>query len=610
MNARDRVLQILGAALRDAQGGAQLEVLEREVGRILGRPVSRKSLEELLVRHPERFDSDAGGRWRLKVRAELVEPEDVGPPVGRNSLQRGSYVVFDLETLGKEAEGEDTEIIEIAFARCDGGKRVEKWQTFVRPSTAIPPLTTELTSIRDDDVRDAPDQRQAIEEFLRRTRGYPLIAHNGFAFDGAVIRNVAARVGVALPEDFLVLDTLPLGRLFHQAPGQRHTNEDLAEHYGCHRSGAHRADVDVEMLCGVVHGLLGEPSRHPAGALIHELLRRAGDPWGDLLEPSHLPFDLEATLAHLGEEQPPLLPLRSASEGPGAEDATIEALFGEMVARGRDRRDPQIRFARLAGGALRAGQFAVVEAGTGTGKSLGYLVPAALHARLNAKPVVVSTYTKVLQSQLIEKDIAFLSELIPDLTAAVLKGRGNYLSIARLREELVDVLEDDRVSRARAWTLGTLASIAIASPTGDLEVAWAALEGLDEYLDARGEPFTVRDSVRASAAGGRPEPLPRGALDFYEAAKENAARADLVVLNHSLLLTQAVMAGDRLPDLVSRFVVCDEAHNIEDAATSVLKQELSEGGLRRLMRAVHDRLDARVFWPPRARRVLARMTTH
>jgi ATP-dependent DNA helicase DinG len=525
----------------------------------------------------------------LKVREDVIEPEDAGPPAGRNVLRRGSYVVFDLETLGREAEGEATEIIEIALARYEGGKKVDAWQTFVRPSTSIPPLTTELTSIRNDDVRDAPDQREAIEEFLRRVRGYPLIAHNGFAFDGAVIRSVAERVGVAVPEDFEVLDTLPLARLFHQSPGQRHTNEDLAERYGCHRTGAHRADADVEMLCGVVQGLLGETGRHPAGALIYELLRRAGDPWGDLLEPPLLPLDLEATLARLGEAQTQLLPLRGASEGPGAEDAAIETLFSEMVSRGRDRRGPQVRFAELAGAALRAGEFSVVEAGTGTGKSLGYLVPAALHARMNGKPVAVSTYTKVLQSQLVEKDIAFLSELIPGLTAAVLKGRGNYLSIARMREEIVDALEEERLSRSRSWTLGTLASIAIASPTGDLEAAWAALTGLDEYLDARGEPFTIRDSIRASSEGGRPERLPGGRLDFYEAARENAVRADLVVINHSLLLTQAVMAGDRLPALVSPFVVCDEAHNIEDAATSVLKQELSENILRRLMRAVHDR---------------------
>src|SRR5262249_19039559 len=92
-----------------------------------------------------------------------------------------------------------------------------------------------------------------------------------------------------------------------------------------------------------------------------------------------------------------------------------------------------------------------------------------------------------------------------------------------------------------------------------------------------------------SAEGGRTEKLPGGRLDFYATARENAMRADVVVLNHSLLLTQAVMAGDQLPDLFSPFVVCDEAHNLEDTATGVLQYEVSEETVRRLLRAVHDR---------------------
>src|SRR5438034_1104413 len=122
MSARDRVVEILNDLLRDL-GGAQIEVLEREIGRELGRPVSRKNLEEILVRHPDRFETDAGGRWRLRVQADVIEPEDVGPPTNRVALRRGCYVVFDLETLGKEAQGGGTEIIEIALARYDGGNQ-------------------------------------------------------------------------------------------------------------------------------------------------------------------------------------------------------------------------------------------------------------------------------------------------------------------------------------------------------------------------------------------------------------------------------------------------------------------------------------------------------
>jgi hypothetical protein len=329
-------------------------------------------------------------------------------------------------------------------------------------------------------TKRSTSQKEALEEFFARVHGLPVIAHNGLTFDGAVLRNVAERVGVPGPPDFLLLDTLPLARLFHQSPGQRHTNEELAQHYGCHHPGAHRADVDVEMLSGVVEGLLKETNRHPLGGMVFELLRKAGDPWADLLDPPTVPLDVAACLDCLGEAQAPLLPERVAPAGPGSDEAPIEALFDEMICRGRDRREPQVRFARLAGEALRSGRFAIVEAGTGTGKSLGYLIPAALHARAAGKPVVVSTYTKILQTQLLEKDLAFLAELVPGLTSAVLKGRGNYLSLARLREELVDALEEDRLAPVRAWTLGTLASFALTSPDGDLEPLWPAISGIED----------------------------------------------------------------------------------------------------------------------------------
>jgi len=588
-----RILQFLEEILRAAPDGAQLEVLEREIARKLGRPVSRGNLQQLLARNSDRFEQKAGGQWRLRSQGDSAEEDSAEPVIARTPLPRGRYIVFDLETLGREAESEEIEIIEIAYARFDAGRKVETWQTFVRPSRAIPPRITELTTITDSVTRDAPDQRAALEEFFRRVAGYPLIAHNGFSFDGAVLHNVAERVGATLP-DLQILDTLPLARLFLQAPKQRHRVEDLAEHYGCARVGAHRADVDVETLCDIIEGLLGETNRHPAGSLIYELLRRAGDPWGDLIEPPRAPLDVDSVLARFGEAQPPLLPERNdksrRTSRSGAEADRVAEIFDEMTRRGRDRREPQVRFAQVSADALRSGRFAVVEAGTGTGKSLGYLVPAALHALAAGKPVVVSTHSKVLQSQLIEKDIAFLRELLPELTAAVLKGRGNYLSIKRLREEILDALEESDISPARAWTLGILSSLAIASAGGDLEGISFAIAQLDEYLDAHGEALRVRDSVRASASdGGRTQPLAAGRLDFYEAAKESVARADLVVLNHSLLLTQAVMAGDRLPDLYSPFVICDEAHNLEDSATSVLKYEVTENGLRRLLRAVRDR---------------------
>jgi ATP-dependent DNA helicase RecQ len=591
----ERIIQIITDCLRASPGGIQLEVLEREVARELGRPVSRSNLRTLLVRNSKLFLEDAGARWKLKLLTETIEPEDSAPPrveYGDSAIQRGRFVVFDLETLGREPDSDEIEIIEIAFAKYENGLRVQTWQSFVCPSKSIPQAITELTTIKDEDVSNAPDQNEALARFFQLTAGYPLIAHNGLAFDGVVLTNVAKRVGVELPQDFLILDTLPLARLFLQASGQRHTNEALAEYYACQREGAHRADADVEMLCGTIEGLLNETNKHPAGILIYALLSRADDPWSKLLEPPNAPLDLDFILSRLGGAQNPLLekPDVRRKRGSAPKFKDVSEVFEEMAKDGRERRSPQLRFAELSAESLRSGRFAVVEAGTGTGKSLGYLVPAALHAQASSTPVVISTHTRVLQTQLVEKDVSYLGQLLPDLTAAVLKGRSNYLSIKRLREEIVDATDEERISRARAWTLSTLTSLAITSETGDLESVSYAIDDLDKYLDSRGEALRVRDSVRASASGAiTSERLPEGKLDFYEVAKENASRADLIILNHSLLLTQAVMAGDRLPDLISPFVVCDEAHNLEDAATSVLENEVTEIGLRRLLRAVYDK---------------------
>ncbi|HYO90147.1 MAG TPA: exonuclease domain-containing protein, partial [Pyrinomonadaceae bacterium] len=173
----DRIIQFINETLRSSPEGMQFEVLERAVTVRLGHRVARGSLRNLLVRNSNLFVEDAGGRWRLRIHAETVGPEDgelVAGQATRQPLRRGRFVVFDLETLGREADSEEIEIIEIAFARYEEGRRVETWQTFVRPSTSIPKLITELTTITDDDVSDAPGQREALEDFFHRTAGYPL----------------------------------------------------------------------------------------------------------------------------------------------------------------------------------------------------------------------------------------------------------------------------------------------------------------------------------------------------------------------------------------------------------------------------------------------------
>ena len=164
-----------------------------------------------------------------------------------------------------------------------------------------------------------------------------------------------------------------------------------------------------------------------------------------------------------------------------------------------------------------------IEAGTGTGKSQGYLIPAALAARSGGLPVAVSTFTRVLQNQLVERELPFVQHLIPDLTFAQLQGRANYLSLSRLAEEVEDALTESRLSPARAWMLGLLVRFAEASVHGNLEELGYIPQSLDDFLDADG---AVCRSSPASAPAATTACRPGNPISTAGPGERPAGRRD------------------------------------------------------------------------------------
>lgn len=593
MGLREQVLAAAETILAEAPSGLTIEALAREVARRVGRQLPPAQVTGALRERPQAFVEGGDGRWRVRPPATLLSPGDAAgaehgeaestavaettaPPL---IARPGCYVVFDLEATGQNPEAPTTEIIQIAAQRWIDGAPEAPWMTFVRPSAPIPADIAALTAIDNEQVRGAPDAASALRAFFAYAGDLPLIAHNGASYDGPLIEATCARLGLPLPPTFHVLDTLPLARTLLPMAGE-HRVGSLAARYGCAREDAHRADADVAMLGGVVQGLAGEVQAGPTGAAAYELLRRAGDPWAAVLTPPPAQVDAYGVVARFGANLTPLLPDGGA---PAATDdrAALDAAFARAEALGRGRRPAQVELAHVAADAFRAGGYAAVEAGTGTGKSLGYLLPAALSARATGRPVAVSTYTRVLQTQLVERELPFVAQVVPGLTYALLQGRANYLSPARLAEEIEDALAEERLPPARAWTLATLVRFAEASQHGNLEELGIAPAALEEYLRADGAVWQTIAGVRATADDGTPAGLP----DFYRRARANAERADVVVVNHALLLRSFLHGGDDEP-FVTR-VVCDEAHTLEDAATQALEQRVDEPVLRRILRAVH-----------------------
>ncbi|HZV27102.1 MAG TPA: ATP-dependent DNA helicase, partial [Acidothermaceae bacterium] len=299
----------------------------------------------------------------------------------------------------------------------------------------------------------------------------------------------------------------------------------------------------------------------------------------------------------------------------------VENLLALAVAGiGGEARDGQLIMARAVEHAMLSGDHLLVQAGTGTGKSLAYLVPAIRHAlaidapvrkpktgeadgdgRVSGDelppprgPVVVATATIALQRQLIERDLPRLAEsLAPALpvapTFAILKGRRNYLCLQRLHagpDAEQDGLFDDVEPAGSARSGATGPTSALGRDVVRI-TEWANSTGTgdrDELLPGVSERAWSQVAVSSRECLGATN-CPYGADCFAESARMRAMRADVVVTNHALLAIDALSEVDVLPE--HDVVVIDEAHELVDRVTGVATEELTSGIVERAAARCH-----------------------
>jgi ATP-dependent DNA helicase DinG len=225
----------------------------------------------------------------------------------------------------------------------------------------------------------------------------------------------------------------------------------------------------------------------------------------------------------------------------------------------------------------------VVEAGTGTGKSLAYLVPAAYAAQELGKKAIISTYTIHLQEQLFGKDVPIVQSLVPfEFTAALLKGRQNYLCPHRLKK--AQQHQGDLFATGQAEQLKALLDWAGRTKDG-------TLSDIDFQVDA-----AVWAQVCSEAFACTPRHCGGPTGCFYQMARTKVLDANVVILNHALLF--GLLAGAEESEegpsegylFPNDFLVLDEAHEVEDVAAKALGLEVRLGSLRFLLqRLVHPR---------------------
>ena len=252
-------------------------------------------------------------------------------------------------------------------------------------------------------------------------------------------------------------------------------------------------------------------------------------------------------------------------------------------AKGYESRPGQAKMAERVAEIIEDQRHLVVEAGTGTGKSLAYLVPAAYAAQELGKKAIISTYTIHLQEQLFGKDVPIVQSLVPfEFTAALLKGRQNYLCPHRLKK--AQRHQGDLFAAGQAEQLRGLLDWAGRTKDG-------TLSDIDFQVDA-----AVWAQVCSEAFACTPRHCGGPTGCFYQMARTKVLDANVVILNHALLfgLLAGAEENEESPSegylFPNDFLVLDEAHEVEDVAAKALGLEVRLGSLRFLLhRLVHPR---------------------
>jgi ATP-dependent DNA helicase DinG len=508
------------------------------------------------------------------------------------------FAVLDLETTGNHSNEDD--IIQIGIVLLDDECGVTgSYTSYVRPRVPVPAFITELTGITDEDVREAPEPEDVLLEVIPLLSDAVLVAHNA-GFDVSFLNQALDRCGY-MPFTGRVLDTLQLLRILYPTQPSYQLGA-VSEVFGIEHERHHQADSDAMATALLFKACMDKLRNLPLltlerlasqlgdgddlGWIVHDALQRrqrlaAADPDGYRY---YRQFALK--VGEWTDEEPPRHDDPESAER--LRELDFEMFLEETLARlkehvpGYEPRESQVRMFREVYDALESGRHLMIEAGTGTGKSLGYLIPALFYGIRQDEKIVVSTHTINLQEQIRERDVPLLAKVLPlPFKASVFKGRGNYLCLRKFESKIAardyTAPADDRLTTAQmlVWL-------------GETE------HGDQEELNFGGRGAEYWHTVASDADSCLNRSCPWFKHCFYHRAKQEAVHADLVITNHSLLFTD-IRAEYRLLPAYDHLIV-DEAHHLDDAAGKHLGMQLSyNSGMHPLTRLCKDARTGLIF---------------
>ena len=489
-----------------------------------------------------------------------------------------SIVSIDIETTGLSEERDA--IIEIGAVKFKGHRVEAEWSSLINPGKHIPEFITGLTGINDEEVRNAPkfrDITQDLEDFVGNA---PVIGHNvrfdlGFLQKGGILRYNE------------VIDTYELAAVL-MPTASRYNLGALGKQLGILLPATHRALDDAKVTMAAFNKLfelarelpleviteivrLSEPLEWDAGWIFQDVLKakaKEGIQAKKAKKQTGPTFYDDSKYPPLDNPEKPI-PLNVDEVASVLEYGGPFSQYFETF----EQRPEQVDMLRAVTSALSFGNHLMVEAGTGVGKSFAYLVPAALFAKQNNTRVVVSTNTINLQDQLVQRDLPNLSQALNlDFRFALLKGRSNYLCPRRLenmRHFGPRNADEMRVlAKVMVWQLtnqsGDRSELNLTGPT-EREV-WGRVSAEDDAC-------TSDTCIKRTG----------GACPFHR-AKSASQNANVLVVNHALLLSDVATGSKVLPEY--SHLIIDEGHHLEAATTNALSFRLSQFDMERMMKEV------------------------
>ena len=492
------------------------------------------------------------------------------------------WIAFDLETTGLDADKDA--IIEIGAVKFQGGRTLDAFETFVNPQRRISPFIASLTGIRQRDLDRADTIERVAASFIAFVGASPLIAHNA-DFDLGFLR--AGGIDFANP----VIDTYDLAYIM-RPDSPSYSLENMAQRLELPHDRPHRALGDATAAKMLFLSLLEDAAAlDPMTLAAMQRLAQASD-WslGYLLNglaanprapQTALRQAQDERLSEIGINGLDMQRISRRLHAGGAlrEHERITPIDVDMVASmfseggalsnaldGFEARAEQAQMAQAVTEAINDGERIIIEAGTGVGKSLAYLLPAALYALANGKRVVISTNTINLQEQLLKKDVPILVDALKsvedsgdDLRFTPLKGRANYLCMRRWNTMAASPEPSPDEARMLAKTMLWLGSTATAD-RAEINLGHSRAAAPWDRLSANNARGCLRNE----------------SVCFLRSARERAAASHLVIVNHALLLSNATVGGTLIPDY--DVLIIDEAHHLEEEATKHLGFELTQAG--------------------------------